>query len=163
MKRWSPAVALAALLTTLPFSAKAADLETFALVDIISNIAIDQDVALDFGGLILNTGSVTVSTTGLVTADTNNLVAATTQSAGAFTISSIVGAQIEISISTPVSANGLTLSNFQWDIHGDTTSPVDVIQTAEVMTLGATLTVDGTTAVVGNNQQIPYTVTVQFP
>ena len=163
MKRWSTAVALAALLTTLPSSAKAAELPTHALVDIISSINVVEDTPLDFGGLILSDGSVTVSPSGLVTADVNNLVAAPTQTAGSFTISSMVGAQIEISFTTPSSTNGLSLSDFAWSIRGNTSSPVEVTQVDEVMTLGATLTVNTASALVGNNQQIPYTVTVAFP
>ena len=157
------AIALGVALTVAS-PAAAVDFSANAIVSIVNGITVAEDISLNFGTLALNNGDVTISAASVVT-DANNLTAdGTAQTSGEFTVTSIVGAQVNVTMSADAGAPaGLSLSAFTFDIGGGTTTnPYTVAVGTETLLVGATLTVDPGAASTGANQTIPYTVTVAF-
>lgn len=156
------AVGMALLSATTP--AEAIDFPANALVSIVEGITISENVPMNFGTLALNNGDVIISPASVVT-DLNNLTAdATAQTNAEFTVTSVVGAQVNITMAPGAGAPaGLSLSAFSFDIGGGTTTnPYTIGAPSETLLVGATLTVDPGTASTGASQSIPYTLTVAF-
>ena len=153
----------------LAFPAAAADLDTLALVDIVEGITITETVALNFGDVALNNGTISIGTAGTIT-DPNFLsFDATSASQGVFTVSAIAGSAYDIDLIENVPVVGLTLSNFRINIDGgadeagvDNFVGVNLANQNSILNIGADLTIDAATASLGDNQTIGYRISVNF-
>ncbi|MBU8870834.1 MAG: DUF4402 domain-containing protein [Gemmatimonadales bacterium] len=153
----------------LVLPAGAADLDTFALLDIVEGITITETTALNFGDVALNNGTLTVDTDGTTT-DPNFLsFDPTNVSQGIFTIAAIAGSAYDITLLENVPVAGLTLDNFRINIDGaadeagtDTFVAVVLANASSTLNVGADLVVDSTTASLGDGQVIGYRITVNF-
>ncbi len=157
-----------ALILALP--AAAIDLPTNATVEIIEGITLTQTTGLDFGVLVLNNGTVTISAVDGAYTDADNLVADDTNiSQGVFSVTSVAGVDVTVDCTAGAPPAGLLLDSFtaDWaDVGAD--APVPHLRTmaadTEVLEIGASLTVDRTVATPtgGTPVQLPYTVAVTF-
>ncbi len=149
--------------------AGALDLDTNAFVDIVEGITIGETLAMTFGDVALNDGTITINTDGSVSDP--NLISfdATGASQGAFSITSIAGGAYDIVVLETIPVAGLLLDNFQISIDGagdeagsDTFVGVTLTNAVSTLDVGGDLTVDSALAVVGDNQSIGYRVQVNF-
>ncbi len=157
------------MMGSLAISAEAADLDTTALLDIVEGITVHETTALNFGDVALNDGTLTVSTAGTVTDPSFLSFDATNVSQGIFSVNAIAGSAYDISISENVPVVGIVLDNFKINIDGaadeagaNTFVGITLGAATSVLNLGADITVDATTASLGDNQTIGYRISVNF-
>ena len=170
MKNFSRFSILALVLMALASSAGAVDLVTNAQVDIVEGITIAQTAALNFGVLVLNNGTVIVSAEDGTTTDTDNLISdATNIAQGVFDITSTVGADLTVTCAGGTQPAGITLDAFTADwagagAEGAVPQTRTLAATTEELEVGASITIDRTTAVAtsGTPVDLPYTVSVTF-
>lgn len=169
MKNFSRFSILALVLMALASSAGAVDLVTNAQVDIVEGITIAQTGAMNFGVLVLNNGTVVVAAADGSTTDTDNLISdATNIAQGIFDITSTEGADLTVSCAGGTQPNGITLDTFtaSWAAQAESGVPVTrtLAATTEELEVGASITIDRTTAVAtsGTPVDLPYTVSVTF-
>jgi hypothetical protein len=156
------------LVVALP--AAAVDLVTNGLVDIIDGLTVTQTTGLNFGVLVLNSGTVVVSAADGSYTDGSSLVYDNTNiSQGIFSVDTNVGVDITVTCSAGTMPAGLVLGAFTADwADAGAEAPVPVPRTTaaatEVLEIGASLAVDRTTAVPtgGTPADLPYTVSVTF-
>ena len=156
------------LVVALP--ASAVDLVTNGVVDIIEGVTLVQTASLNFGVLVLNNGTVTISAADGSYVDGSSLVYdATNISQGIFTVDSNVGVDITVNCTAGAQPAGLLLGTFtaDWaDAGAEAAVPVPRTMAAisEVLEIGASLAVDRTVAVPtgGTPANLPYTVSVTF-
>ncbi len=158
-----------ALTALIAIPAGATDLDTNAILDIVEGITVTESSALNFGDVALSSGTMTVSTNGTITDPDYLSFDAATVSQGVFSINAIAGNAYDIAITEVVPAVGLTLDNFKINIDGGADEAgantfVGVTLSAAVsdLNLGADITVDASTASLGDNQTIGYRVSVNF-
>ena len=150
--------------------ASAVDLVTAGVVDIIEGVTLGQTTSLNFGVLVLNNGTVTISAADGSYVDGSSLVYdATNISQGIFTVDSNVGVDITVNCAAGVQPAGLLLGTFTADwANAGAEVPVPAPRTmaaiSEVLEIGASLAVDRTVAVPtgGTPATLPYTVSVTF-
>lgn len=157
-----------ALVFALP--AGAIDLVTNGLVDIIDGITISQTTGLNFGVLVLNNGTVTISAVDGSYVDGSSLVFDNTNiSQGVFNVDCNVGVDLSVTCTAGTMPTGVLLGSFtaDWaDLGAE--APVPVLRTmaavTEVLEIGAGVAIDRTTAVPtgGTPAALPYTVSVTF-
>jgi len=158
------------LLLVVALPASAVDLATNGLVDIIEGITLTQTSGLNFGVVVLDNGSLTILAADGSYTDNDNLVYDNTNiSQGIFTIDSTAGVDITVDCAAGTQPVGLILNAFtaDWaDAGAEGACPQDRTMAAasEVLEIGATLSIDRTTAVVtgGTPADLPYTVSVTF-
>lgn len=150
-------------------SVYATDLDTFALVSIVEGITIVENTALNFGDVALKDGTVTVGTDGAPTDPMFMVFDGTNISQGIMTIGAVAGSDYNITLAENVPVVGLTLDNFRINIDGgadeagsDNFVGVTLAAAISTLNLGADLTVDSATAVLGAGQTIGYRVSVVF-
>ena len=156
------------LVVALP--ASAVDLVTNGVVDIIEGVTLGQTTSLNFGVLVLNNGTVTISAVDGSYVDGSSLVYdATNISQGVFTVDSNTGVDITVTCTAGAQPAGLLLGTFTADwADAGAEAPVPVPRTmaanSEVLEIGASLAVDRTVAVPtgGTPATLPYTVSVTF-
>ncbi|MBD3219640.1 DUF4402 domain-containing protein [bacterium] len=166
--RLSILAAVAVLVAAVP--AGAVDLATTALVEIVEGVAITETQTLDFGVLALTDGSVVVAASdGGVTDADNMVVDATGISQGVFDVTGVVGADLVADCTAGALPAGIALSAFtaDWaDLGAEAAVPTNRTMAAstEVLEIGATITIDETTASLtgGTPADLPYTVTVVY-
>ncbi len=153
----------------LAFPAGAVDLDTSALLDIVEGITVTEITALNFGDVALNTGTLTVATSGGLTDPDFLSFNATNVSQGVFTIDAISGSGYDITLIENAPVAGLILDNFQINIDGaadeagaNTFVGVVLVNSSSTLNIGADLTVDAATAILGDNQTIGYRISVNF-
>jgi hypothetical protein len=157
-----------ALVFALP--AGAVDLATNGLVDIISGITITQTTTLNFGVLVLNNGTVTISAADGSYIDGSSLVYDNTNiSQGVFNVDSNTGVDLTVTCTVGPMPAGLLLGSFTADwANAGAEAPVPTPRTlaamTEVLEIGASLAIDRTTAspTGGTPVSLPYTVSVTF-
>ncbi len=167
MKKFLASTSLA-LFLALP--AVAIDLPTNASVELIEGITLTQTTGLDFGVLVLNDGTVVISAVDGTYTDASHLVAdATSISQGVFSVTSVAGVDVTVDCTAGAPPAGLLLGSFTVDwADAGAEGPVPHLRTmaadTEVLEIGASLTVDRTTATPsgGTPVQLPYTVAVTF-
>lgn len=148
-------------------SAFAVDLSTNALVNVVEGLSIVQGTALNFGDVVLNNGDVVIAAEDGTTTDADNLILDDTNiSQGIFTVTGLTAFDIQVNCTVGAPVAGLTLSAFtaDWaDAGAEAAVPATRTMAAdsEQLEIGATLTVDRTTAALGA-QSLPYTVSVTF-
>jgi len=150
--------------------ASAVDLVTNGVVDIIEGVTLGQTTSLNFGVLVLNNGTVTISAEDGSYVDGSSLVYdATNISQGVFTVDSNTGVDITVTCTAGAMPGGLLLGSFTADwADAGAEAPVPVPRTmagnSEVLEIGASLAVDRTVAVPtgGTPANLPYTVSVTF-
>ena len=157
------------LIGLLAGAAGATDLDTFALVDIVEGITLTETTAMNFGDVALNDGTLTINTDGTVTDPGFLSYDGALASQGIFNVLAIAGSAYDISLLENVPVVGLVLDNFRINIDGgadeagsDTFVGVTLANASSTLNVGADLTVDSATAVLGDNQAIGYRVTVNF-
>lgn len=156
------------LVVALP--ATATDLSTVGLVDIVEGITLNEINALNFGVLVLNTGTVTIAAADGSYIDGANLVFDNTNlSQGVFSVDSNAGVGITVNCLAGVLPSGLILGAFtaDWaDAGAEVAMPAPRTMAAatELLEIGASLAIDRTTAVPtgGTPANLPYTVSVTF-
>ncbi len=167
MKNFSRFSILVLVLMAAAGSALAVDLATNGLVEIVDGIVITEDTPLNFGTLVLNSGSVVVAAADGTVTDTDALVFDNTGiSQGVFTVQSVAGADVEVA-ATPGGGmpSGLTLGSFTWDWEGGAATTATHTLSTNIVELevGASLTVDAATASVsGGQENLPYTLSITF-
>lgn len=147
-------------------SAFAVDLDTNALVTIVEGLSLVQDTAMNFGELVLNNGSVIIAAADGATTDADFLITdATNISQGLFTVTGLTDWNIQVDATAGVMPAGLTLGTFlfSWGGAAGAVAPANYTMLAgtAILGVGATLTVDRTSAVVGATT-LPYNVEVLF-
>ncbi len=148
----------------------AIDLVTNGLVDIIDGLTVTQTSTLNFGVLVLNSGTVTISAVDGSYVDGSSLVYDNTNiSQGVFNVDSNVGVDVTVTCSAGTMPAGVLLGSFtaDWaDLGAEAPVPVPRTTAAitEVLEIGASLAVDRTVAVPtgGTPASLPYTVSVTF-
>ncbi len=162
------AASTALLIAALP--AAGVEVVTHADVEIVEGIDVIETTGMNFGVLALNSGTVTIDPTDGSYSQTTPLVYDQTDiSQGIFTVTSIVGVNLQLDCTAGTEPAGLTLGNFVAD-WADAGTPAEVpnvrtlVAATEVLELGADLTIDHTTAAPtgGTPAELPYTVTVVF-
>ncbi len=167
MKNFSRFSILAAVLVVTAGSAGAVDLVTSASVDIIEGITVAQTAALNFGVLVLNNGTVIVAAADGATTDASFLISdATNISQGTFDVTSTVGSDLSVTCTSGTQPTGITLDAFtaSWAGAAQGAVPVNATMAAatEEVEVGASITIDRTTASTGTSVSLPYTVSVTF-
>lgn len=154
---------MAVAFLALTGSAFAFDLSTDAQVEIVEGLSLVEATALNFGQLALNNGTVVVAAEDGATTDTDLLILDNTNiTQGVFTLTGLTGWDVTVSAVTGAAVAGLTLDTFTFawpddDAGGTRTMEADT----EAVEVGASLTIDRTTASTGA-ATLPYTVTVVF-
>jgi hypothetical protein len=157
------------LLLAIP--AACVDLDTEALVEIVTGIELTEIDRLNFGVLGLNNGTVVVAATDGSYTDADNIVYdATDIREGEFQVQSIAGTTVELQCTVVGGSlpDGLTLSDFtaEWAGSGvENPVPQDRLLAAasEILKIGASLTVNRDLAsVTGGPIELPYTISVFF-
>jgi len=150
-------------------SAFAVDLGSTAVVDIVEGIVLAETQQMDFGSLSKNDGTVVVAADGSYT-DANSLMFDDSSvAAGEFTITSVAGAAVTLTVTAGAMPAGLDLNTFTADIAAGTTTGAvgaglahTMAADTDVLALGASIDVTGATATVGDDTALPYTVGVVF-
>ncbi len=148
-------------------TASAVDLASHALVDIVEGIVLTETAGMDFGTLSKNDGTVVIAPDGSYTDAASLMFDPTGVAAGGFTVQSVAGADVTVSVVAGAMPAGLDLNTFTLDVAGGTTtgtSPQSHTMAADtdVLLVGASLDVTGATATVGDDTSLPFTVTVVF-
>ena len=167
MKNFSRFSILAAVLVVCAGSAGAIDLVTSASVDIIEGITVAQTQALNFGVLVLNNGTVIVAAADGATTDTDFLISdATNITQGTFDVTSTIGSDLSVTCVAGTPPTGITLDAFtaSWAAGVEAAVPVSstMVAATEEVEIGASITIDRTTASTGAAVSLPYTVSVTF-
>ncbi|MEZ4389269.1 MAG: DUF4402 domain-containing protein [Candidatus Krumholzibacteriia bacterium] len=148
-------------------SAFAFDLATNALVEIVEGLSVSETTALNFGQLALNNGSVVIDPEDGSTTDAANLILdATDVSQGVFAVTGLTAWDVQVDCTAGAMPAGITLGTFTADwadagAAGAVPHTRTMAADAENVEIGATLTVDRTTASTGS-ATLPYTVSVTF-
>jgi len=160
--KWSAPTFVATALLVLAAPAQAIDLDTNAVVNIVEGIEIVEDQQLNFGTLALNSGTLSISSAGVVS-DPNNLTAdGTSQREALFTVTSVTGSVLDVTLVPGTPPTGLLLQAMQFDFDGTTVNPHTMAGPSATLAVGAEIVIDRTSANTGNGQTLPYTVTVAF-
>lgn len=165
------------ILVLLPFllilaaPAASIDLETHALVMIVTGIEVTEIARLNFGVLALSNGAIVVSATDGSYTDANGIVYDGTDiREGEFGVQSIAGATVDLQC-TVVEAtlpDGLTLSDFtaEWAGSGiENPVPQDRLMAVhtEILKIGARLAVNRDLAsITAGPIELPYTISVSL-
>lgn len=158
---------MAVAFLALTSSAFAVDLSTNALVEIVEGLSVAESTALNFGQLALNNGAVTIAAEDAAVTDAANLVVdATNLTQGVFAVTGLTAWDVQVDCTAGTMPAGLTLATFtaDWaDAGAEAAVPATRTMAAdsENVEIGATLTVDRTTATTGA-ASMPYTVSVTF-
>lgn len=128
----------------------------------VAEVSISTDQQMDFGQLADKDGSVTLGLTDTITADPNIIHYGGSPYSGIYTLTGDPDTLVDITINTNAS-NGFSLSSF---VSSEGNLPlVGVTLNAGgflVLTVGATLTLDATTALIGSGQNIAFTITSTY-
>lgn len=174
MKKFVAGTAIAMALAFGITDARAVDYSTFALVELVEGITINETAALNFGVLAETDGNVTIATSLTVgpppLADDPDYLTfeGANQTRAEFTVTSVAGATVQVNVTPGATVDGLTLTNPTIDIDGSgeiSALPHDAVLSAASVDLyvGATLQVDTSfPTVVAAGQQVPYIVSVVF-
>jgi hypothetical protein len=142
------------------------DLATNAVVDIVEGITITENIPMNFGVLVQNSGDVVLASTGATTDATNLIIDATNVAAGDFSVDSTAGSLMTVNCTAGTMPTGLTLASFTVTAPAvaDAAVPQNFTMGAgtEGIQVGATLSVDGGTVAVASGVNLPYTVSVTF-
>ncbi len=162
-------VVIPALVCLAAGPAGAVDLDTNAIVGIVEGINITEDTALNFGDVALNDGTLTLATDGTTLDPAFILFDATNTTQGVFTVTAVAGGSYDIGLAENVPIVGLTLDNFHLNIDAgvdeagaDNFVGVTLANPTSTLNVGADLTVDSATALLGAGQTIGYRVSVIF-
>jgi hypothetical protein len=143
--------------------ALAVDTDFNAVVDVVQALTVTEDTQLDFGAVADNDGVIILGTGDAITSDASG-IASGTPASGDFTITGTPGVTVTVGITIGSPGTGLTMSDV-------TTSPANVTTASQTLDgatgefsfiMGATLTVDGDTAAVGDDQTLPFTISVTY-
>lgn len=134
------------------------DLEVRALAE----VSIITDQQMDFGQLADRSGSVTLGLADSIISDPDHIHHGGSPYSGIYTISGDPSTAVDISVSSS-SSDGFTLSSF--DSNEGNLPLVGLVLSAGgelVLTVGATLTLDDVTAIIGSGQSISFTITSTY-
>ncbi len=131
-------------------------------IHLAAEVSISTDQQMDFGQLADKDGAVTLGLADSIIADPNYIHFGGSPYSGIYTLTGDPDTLVDININTNAS-NGFSLGSF---VSSEGILPlVGVTLNAGgflVLTLGATLTLDATTALVGSGQGIPFTITSTY-
>ncbi len=146
-------LALVALTAT---SAMAFDLPTTAAVEVVEGISIAQTTGMDFGQVADFNGALVLSTdpTAAMTDVAHISFDPTGYTPAVFTVTSMIGATLNATITDTDATDGLALATFKVSLNGGTSDEADITDITQLAgtdtwNVGCTLTVDAATAVVG--------------
>jgi hypothetical protein len=150
--------------------AAAVDLVTNGVVDIIEGITLTQTTSLNFGVIVLNNGVLVISAADGTYTDASNLVYDNTNiSQAILQVDSNTGVDITVNCAAGAMPAGLLLGAFTADwadagAEGAVPQARTMAANTEALEIGASLTVDRTTAVPtgGTPASLPYTISVTF-
>jgi len=153
MKRAFYAFALFALMTLFVSPAAAVDTAATASVELVTGVTCVESQTMDFGQVAIYNGTIKMEALGTLD-DTGSTISfdATGSQEAQFDVTSPVGATIDIAVAYDAAADGLVLSaaSVAWNGAGEVAAPGSFTSTgADVLHVGATLTVDADNAVVG--------------
>ncbi len=125
-------------------------------------VSISTDQQMDFGQLADKDGSVTLGLADTITSDPNIIHFGGSPYSGIYTLTGDPNTLVDISVSTN-SSNGFSLASF---VSSEGNLPLVGVTLNGggflVLTVGATLTLDSTTAIIGNGQSIAFTITSTY-
>jgi hypothetical protein len=126
-------------------------------------VSISTDQLMDFGQLVDMDGSVTLGLADAITSDPSDMHFGGAPYSGIYTLRGDPDAAVEITLSSTPS-NGFTLSNF---VTSEGVAAPSLLATLDptgelVLTIGATLTLDGSVVVLGSGQSISFTITTIY-
>jgi Domain of unknown function (DUF4402) len=127
-----------------------------------AEVSISTDQQMDFGQLADKDGSVTLGLTDSISSDPSFIHYGGSPYSGIYTLTGDPSTAVDITIATSPS-NGFTLASFVSSagglpLIGTLLSPAGEL----VLTVGATLTVDSSTAVIGSGQAVSFTITSTY-
>ena len=127
-----------------------------------AEVSISTDQQMDFGQLAKKDGSVTLGLGDSITADPDLIHYGGSPYSGIYTLTGDPSTAVDISVSS-TSSNGFTLDTFASSegaipLIGVLLSPAGEL----VLTVGATLTIDSATAIIGSGQTISLTITSTY-
>jgi hypothetical protein len=123
-----------------------------------AEVSITTDQQMDFGQLADKDGSVTLGLGDSIIADPNYIHYGGSPYSGIYTLTGDPSTAVDISVAA-ISGNGFTLSSFVSSEGAIPLIGVLLDPSGElVLTVGATLTLDASTAVIGSGQNISFTI-----
>lgn len=127
-----------------------------------AEVSISTDQQMDFGQLADKDGTITLGLADTITSDPNIIHYGGSPYSGIYTLTGDPDTLVDISVNTSAN-NGFSLSDFvssegNLPLIGATLNAGGFL----VLTLGASLTLDATTAVVGSGQSIAFTITSTY-
>jgi len=127
-----------------------------------AEVSITTDQQMDFGQLADKDGSVTLGLADSITADPNLIHFGGSPYSGVYTLTGDPDTMVDITVSS-IPSNGFSIGSFvssegNLPLVGATLDGTGTL----VLTIGATLTLDSSTAVVGNGQNISFTITATY-
>ncbi|MBU8870837.1 MAG: DUF4402 domain-containing protein [Gemmatimonadales bacterium] len=132
-------------------------------VSLDAEVSISTDQQMDFGQIVDMDGSVTLGLADAITADPNDLHHGGAPYSGIYSITGDPDAVIEISFSSAPN-NGFTLNNFITSEGNPSPTILSNLDSSGelILTIGVTLTLDGSEVVLGNGQSIGFTITSTY-
>jgi len=128
-----------------------------------AEVSINYDQQLDFGQLADNDGVVILGLSDSIISDPDHIFYGGSPYSGIFTITGDPDTLVDVSISPNINNDGFTLSSFFSNEGNIPLAGVILDSGGElVLTVGATLTLDKTRAVVGSGQTIAFTITSTY-
>ncbi len=132
------------------------------VVQIKAEVSITTDQQMDFGQLADKDGSVTLGLADTITADPDIIHFGGSPYSGIYTLTGDPDTLVDISV-TAQTSDGFSLASF---ISSEGNLPLIGVALNSggflVLTLGATLTLDSATAIVGSGQSIAFTITSTY-
>ena len=147
---------------TFPVGLAAPDVEYDPEVIPAAAVSITTDQQMDFGQLADKDGSVTLGLADTITSDPNIIHFGGSPYSGIYTLTGDPNTLVDISVSSNPN-NGFSLASF---VSSEGSLPLVGVTLNGggflVLTVGATLTLDSTTAIVGSGQNIAFTITSTY-
>ena len=134
----------------------------YSVPSVKAQLAIVENVQIEFGSVLDRSGSIILGLNDLITADPSDIHVGGIPFSGNYLISGTPDTAIQINI-TSQNANGLVLSQFNTNIGappilGTTLNGIGELE----LIVGAKLTVDSGTAIPGLGQDMAFTITVNY-